>query len=78
MTEEMPKNGELSLDMMYHTSGTQINLDYLSELDFIVFFTYFIFEPVTNFLTYILEVRFLPWLAFLSFFFLFSSKNYKN
>ena len=35
MTEEMPKNGELSLDMMYHTSGTQINLDYLSEQDFI-------------------------------------------
>ena len=35
MTEEMPKKGELSLDMMYHTSGTQINLDYLSEQDFI-------------------------------------------
>ena len=35
MTEEMPKNGELSLDMMYQTSGTQINLDYISEKDFI-------------------------------------------
>ena len=34
MTEEMPKNGELSLDMMYHTCGTQINLDYSSEEDF--------------------------------------------
>ena len=35
MTAEMPKNGELSLNMMYQTSGTQINLDYLSEEDFI-------------------------------------------
>ena len=35
MNVEMPKGGELSLDMMYHTSGTQINLDYLSERDFI-------------------------------------------
>ena len=34
MTEEMPKNGKLSLDMMYHTCGTQINLDYQSEKDF--------------------------------------------
>ena len=34
MTIEMPKNGELSLDMMYRTSGTQINLDYVSETDF--------------------------------------------
>ena len=34
MTVEMPKNGELSLNMMYQTSGTQINLDYLSEVDF--------------------------------------------
>ena len=35
MTEEMPKNGELSLEMMYQTCGTQINLDYKSEKDFI-------------------------------------------
>ena len=35
MTVEMPKNGELSINMMYQTSGTQINLDYLSEDDFI-------------------------------------------
>jgi len=35
MTEEMPKNGKLSLHMMYQTCGTQINLDYTSEKDFI-------------------------------------------
>jgi len=35
MTDEMPKNGKLSLEMMYQTSGTQINLDYTSEQDFI-------------------------------------------
>ena len=34
MTEEMPKNGKLSLEMMYQTCGTQINLDYISEKDF--------------------------------------------
>ena len=34
MTKEMPKGGKLSLNMMYQTSGTQINLDYLSEVDF--------------------------------------------
>ena len=35
MTEDMPKNGKLSLEMMYQTCGTQINLDYTSEKDFI-------------------------------------------
>ena len=35
MTEEMPKNGKLSLEMMYQTCGTQINLDYTSEKDLI-------------------------------------------
>ena len=35
MTEEMPKKGKLSLQMMYQTCGTQINLDYVSEKDFI-------------------------------------------
>ena len=35
MTEEMPKMGKLSLYMMYQTCGTQINLDYISEKDFI-------------------------------------------
>ena len=34
MTEDMPKNGKLSLEMMYQTCGTQINLDYTSEKDF--------------------------------------------
>ncbi len=35
MTKEMPLDGELSLDMMYRTCGTQLNLDYESEKDFI-------------------------------------------
>ena len=34
MTKEMPKEGRLSLDMMYRSCGTQINLDYVSENDF--------------------------------------------
>ena len=34
MRREMPKNGKLSLEMMYQTAGTQINLDYISEKDF--------------------------------------------
>lgn len=34
MTKEMPKGGELSLQMMYQTSGIQINYDYNSEKDF--------------------------------------------
>ena len=35
MTKSMPEGGELSLDMMYRTCGTQINIDYESENDFI-------------------------------------------
>ena len=35
MTKDMPLDGELSLDMMYRTCGTQLNLDYDSENDFI-------------------------------------------
>ena len=35
MAEEMPKSGTLSLEMMYQTCGTQINLDYTSEKDFL-------------------------------------------
>ena len=35
MTDIMPKDGKLSLEMMYQTCGTQINLDYTSEKDFI-------------------------------------------
>ena len=34
MTSEMPKNGELSLEMMYRTCGIQINYDYTSEKNF--------------------------------------------
>ena len=35
MTRDMPLGGELSLDMMYRTCGTQLNIDYGSENDFI-------------------------------------------
>ena len=35
MTKDMPKGGALSLDMMYRTCGTQINVDFSSEADFI-------------------------------------------
>ena len=34
MTNDMPLDGELSLDMMYRTCGTQLNIDYGSEKDF--------------------------------------------
>ena len=34
MTKEMPKGGKKSLDMMYRTCGTQLNLDYKSEDNF--------------------------------------------
>ena len=34
MTKDMPLGGEMSLDMMYRTCGTQLNLDYESEIDF--------------------------------------------
>ncbi len=35
MTKDMPLGGKLSLDMMYRTCGTQLNIDYNSEEDFI-------------------------------------------
>ncbi len=35
MTKDMPLGGERSLDMMYRTCGTQLNIDYSSEEDFI-------------------------------------------
>ncbi len=35
MTKEMPLEGKLSLDMMYRTCGTQLNIDYETEDDFI-------------------------------------------
>ena len=35
MTKNMPQGGQLSLDMMYRTCGTQLNIDYNSEEDFV-------------------------------------------
>ena len=35
MSKDMQLGGELSLDMMYRTCGTQLNVDYSSEKDFI-------------------------------------------
>ena len=35
MTKDMPLGGKLSLDMMYRTCGTQLNIDYNSEKDFV-------------------------------------------
>ena len=35
MTKDMPLGGELSFDMMYRTCGTQLNIDYETEEDFI-------------------------------------------
>ncbi len=35
MTKDMPEGGALSLDMMYRTCGTQLNIDYDSEKDFV-------------------------------------------
>ena len=35
MTKDMPQGGQLSLDMMYRTCGTQLNIDYNSEEDFV-------------------------------------------
>ncbi|MDC3030542.1 glutamate-cysteine ligase family protein, partial [Candidatus Pelagibacter sp.] len=35
MTKDMPEAGKLSLDMMYRTCGTQLNIDYNSEADFV-------------------------------------------
>ncbi len=35
MTSDMPDGGSLSLDMMYRTAGTQLNIDYSSEEDFV-------------------------------------------
>ena len=34
MTKDMPLGGKQSLDMMYRTCGTQLNIDYDSEEDF--------------------------------------------
>ena len=41
----------------------------------IQFFTYWIFEPLTSFLEYILEIRLFPVLALTGLIILFSTKN---
>ena len=41
----------------------------------IQFFTYWIFEPLANFLDYVLEIRLLPVFALTSLIVLFSAKN---
>ena len=39
------------------------------------FFTYWIFEPLTSFLEYVLEIRLIPIIALIGLVFLFSAKN---
>ena len=39
------------------------------------FLTYWIFEPLTTFLEYVFEIRFLPLIALLAFILLFSTKK---
>jgi len=40
--------------------------------------TYWIFEPLTSFLEYILEIRSLPIIALIGLIFLFSANNFKQ
>ncbi len=41
----------------------------------IQFFIYWIFEPLSSFLEYVLEIRFIPIIALIGLFFVFSAKN---
>ncbi len=41
----------------------------------IQFFAYWIFEPLSSFLEYVLEIRFFPIVALIGLVFLFSAKN---
>ena len=41
----------------------------------IQFFTYWIFEPLTSFLEYVLEIRLFPIIALIGLIFLFTAKN---
>lgn len=41
----------------------------------IQFFTYWIFEPLSSFLEYVLEIRFFPIVALIGLVFLLSAKN---
>jgi len=44
-------------------------------ISLIQIFSYWIFEPLTSFLTYVIEIRFLPELSLLIFIFLFSTRE---
>ena len=44
----------------------------------IQFFTFWIFEPLTSFLEYVLEIRLLPIFALLGLVLLFSAKNFEK
>ncbi len=44
----------------------------------IQFLTYWIFEPLTSFLEYVLEIKLLPIIALLAFIVLFSGKNFDH
>ena len=44
----------------------------------IQFLTYWIFEPVTSFAEYILEIRFLPIIALIVLILIFSAKNVEH
>ena len=44
----------------------------------IQFFTYWVFEPLSSFLEYVLDIRFFPILALLVFILLFSERNIKD
>ena len=44
----------------------------------IQFFTYWIFEPVTSFITNFVEVRFFPVIALIGFIFIFSAKKIEH
>jgi len=41
----------------------------------IQFFTFWVFEPLTSFLEYVLEIRMFPIIALIGLVFLFSTKN---
>jgi len=43
----------------------------------IQFFTYWIFEPLTSFFEYFLEIRLFPVVALIGLIFLFSAKNFE-
>jgi hypothetical protein len=44
----------------------------------IQFFTYWIFEPLSSLLEYVIEIRFFPVIALIGLIWLFSGKNNKN